>query len=50
MGAQILKAVLTQALLFVSKDQFEQYALLILTILRRLSVSYNVSTLVNLFK
>ncbi|KIJ51451.1 hypothetical protein M422DRAFT_157838 [Sphaerobolus stellatus SS14] len=32
MGAQILKAVLTQALLFVSKDQFEQYALIILRI------------------
>ncbi|GJJ08375.1 hypothetical protein Clacol_002589 [Clathrus columnatus] len=31
MGAQILKAVLTQALLFVSKDQFERYALVILT-------------------
>ncbi|KAF8519543.1 mitochondrial carrier [Gautieria morchelliformis] len=35
MGAQILKAVLSQALLFMSKDQFEHYALVILTLWRR---------------
>jgi len=31
MGPQILKAVLTQAILFVSKDQIELYSLLLLT-------------------
>lgn len=36
MGAQILKAVLTQALLFVSKDQFEHYAIIILRIWNRM--------------
>ncbi|KAF8525946.1 mitochondrial carrier domain-containing protein [Hysterangium stoloniferum] len=35
MNAQILKAVLTQALLFMSKDQFEHYALIILTLWKR---------------
>ena len=35
MGAQIIKAVLSQALLFMSKDQFEHYALVILTLWRR---------------
>ena len=35
MGAQIVKAVLSQALLFMSKDQFEHYALVILTLWRR---------------
>ena len=30
MGAQITKAVLSQALLFMSKDQFEQYTLAIM--------------------
>ncbi|THH08596.1 hypothetical protein EW145_g2595 [Phellinidium pouzarii] len=37
MGAQITKAVLSQALLFVSKDQFEQYALMIMLMSRKLS-------------
>ncbi|PVF93358.1 mitochondrial carrier [Serendipita vermifera] len=37
MSAQILKAVLAQALLFVSKDQFEQYALLIMLAWQRLA-------------
>lgn len=36
MGAQITKAVLCQALLFVSKDQFEQYALMIMSAHRKL--------------
>ena len=36
MGAQITKAVLSQALLFMSKDQFEQYALLIMIMQRKL--------------
>ncbi|EJD50802.1 mitochondrial carrier [Auricularia subglabra TFB-10046 SS5] len=38
MSAQITKAVLSQALLFVSKDQFELYALRILAMWARLSV------------
>jgi len=38
MGAQITKAVLSQALLFMLKDQFEQYALAIMIIFRRFSL------------
>jgi adenine nucleotide transporter 17 len=30
MGAQITKAVLSQGVLFMSKDQFEQWALVIM--------------------
>ncbi|TDL25820.1 mitochondrial carrier [Rickenella mellea] len=37
MGAQITKAVLSQALLFMSKDQFEQYALTIMIVYHRLT-------------
>ncbi|KAH8117994.1 adenine nucleotide transporter [Phellopilus nigrolimitatus] len=37
MGAQITKAVLSQALLFMSKDLFEQYALMIMLMHRRLA-------------
>ncbi|KAJ1307265.1 hypothetical protein OPQ81_001378 [Rhizoctonia solani] len=36
MGAQITKAVLAQALLFMLKDQFERYALLIMVFIRKL--------------
>lgn len=36
MSAQITKAVLSQALLFMSKDQFEHYALVIMLLLYRL--------------
>ncbi|EIW71118.1 hypothetical protein TREMEDRAFT_67578 [Tremella mesenterica DSM 1558] len=36
LGAQILKAVLCQGILFVSKDQFEVYAIMILALLSRL--------------
>ena len=36
MGAQITKAVLSQALLFMSKDQFEIYALFIMNFFYRL--------------
>ncbi|KAH9944831.1 adenine nucleotide transporter [Amylocystis lapponica] len=36
MGAQITKAVLSQALLFVSKDQFEHWALAIMVLLYQL--------------
>ena len=36
MSAQLIKAVLTQALLFMSKDQFEHYALAIMVMLYRL--------------
>jgi len=36
MTAQIIKAVLSQALLFMSKDQFEQYALVIMATHQRL--------------
>ena len=36
MGAQILKAVLAQAFLFMSKDQFEHYALVIMIVWQRL--------------
>ncbi|KAL5526547.1 hypothetical protein ACEPAF_8271 [Sanghuangporus sanghuang] len=37
MSAQIIKAVLSQALLFMSKDQFEQYALVILSARQKLA-------------
>jgi len=33
MGAQIVKAVISQALLFMSKDQFEHWSLAIMTML-----------------
>jgi adenine nucleotide transporter 17 len=33
MGAQIIKAVLSQALLFMSKDQFEHWSLAIMATL-----------------
>ncbi|KAG8736590.1 ADP/ATP carrier protein [Ceratobasidium sp. 428] len=36
MGAQITKAVLSQALLFMLKDQFERYALMIMLFIRKL--------------
>jgi solute carrier family 25 (peroxisomal adenine nucleotide transporter), member 17 len=36
MSAQITKAVLSQALLFMSKDFFEQYALAIMLVLYKL--------------
>jgi len=36
MGAQVIKAVLSQALLFMSKDQFEQYALILMIVWGRL--------------
>ncbi|KAG9099608.1 ADP/ATP carrier protein [Ceratobasidium sp. 370] len=36
MGAQITKAVLSQALLFMLKDQFERYALIIMFFIRKL--------------
>ncbi|KAI0833626.1 adenine nucleotide transporter [Trametes gibbosa] len=36
MGAQLIKAVITQALLFMSKDQFEHWALAIMVLLYRL--------------
>jgi len=39
MGAQILKAVLSQGVLFMSKEQFEQYALAIMVLYYRLGVS-----------
>ncbi|TFK49930.1 mitochondrial carrier [Heliocybe sulcata] len=39
MSAQITKAVLSQALLFMSKDQFEQWALAIMVFLYRLTSS-----------
>ena len=39
MGAQITKAVLSQALLFVSKDQFEAYALMIMAFYAKLTSS-----------
>jgi len=39
MQAQIIKAVLSQALLFMSKDQFEHWALVIIVIFSRLSRS-----------
>jgi len=35
MGAQITKAVLSQALLFMLKDQFERYALVIMLLIRK---------------
>ncbi|KDQ13549.1 hypothetical protein BOTBODRAFT_33558 [Botryobasidium botryosum FD-172 SS1] len=37
MSAQIMKAVLSQALLFMLKDQFERYALLLMILYRRLT-------------
>ena len=36
MSAQLIKAVITQALLFMSKDQFEHWALGIMVLLYRL--------------
>ena len=39
MGAQILKAVLSQGVLFMSKEQFEQYALAIVVLCYSLSAS-----------
>jgi adenine nucleotide transporter 17 len=39
MSAQIIKAVLSQALLFMSKDQFETYALIIMAFFAKLSKS-----------
>jgi adenine nucleotide transporter 17 len=39
MGAQITKAVLSQALLFMLKDQFERYALVIMLFIRKLRSS-----------
>ncbi len=39
MGAQILKAVLSQGVLFMSKEQFEQYALAIMVLCYRLRAS-----------
>jgi adenine nucleotide transporter 17 len=39
MGAQILKAVLSQGVLFMSKEQFEQYALAIVVLCYRFSAS-----------
>lgn len=38
MSAQLIKAVLTQALLFMSKEQFEQYALAIMMMQARLRI------------
>lgn len=37
MSAQITKAVLSQALLFMLKDQFERYALLLIILYRRIT-------------
>ncbi|KAG8829205.1 ADP/ATP carrier protein [Serendipita sp. 399] len=39
MSAQIIKAVLAQAFLFMSKDQFERYALAIMIVWHRLSTA-----------
>ncbi|KAI0303665.1 mitochondrial carrier [Multifurca ochricompacta] len=39
MGAQIIKAVLSQGVLFMSKEQFEKYALAIMVLYYRFSVS-----------
>ena len=36
MSAQLIKAVITQALLFMSKDQFEHWALAIMVVMYRL--------------
>jgi solute carrier family 25 (peroxisomal adenine nucleotide transporter), member 17 len=36
MGAQLLKAVLSQSLLFLSKDQFEHWALRIIFYIQQL--------------
>lgn len=36
MGAQLVKAVLTQALLFMSKDQFEHFTLTLMALFYRL--------------
>ncbi|QRV89567.1 mitochondrial carrier protein [Ceratobasidium sp. AG-Ba] len=40
MGAQITKAVLSQALLFMLKDQFERYALLIMIFIRKFRAAH----------
>ncbi|KAI9463280.1 adenine nucleotide transporter [Lactarius psammicola] len=40
MGAQILKAVLSQGVLFMSKEQFEGYALAIMVLCHRLSTRH----------
>jgi hypothetical protein len=37
MSAQITKAVLSQALLFMSKEQFEQWAIAIIVLFAKLS-------------
>jgi hypothetical protein len=39
MSAQITKAVLSQALLFMSKDQFEHWAVAIMVLFARFSQS-----------
>lgn len=39
MSAQIIKAVLSQALLFMLKDQFERYALVIMLLVRKFRAS-----------
>jgi hypothetical protein len=39
MGAQILKAVLSQGVLFMSKDQFERWAVLVIAALYRVNFS-----------
>jgi solute carrier family 25 (peroxisomal adenine nucleotide transporter), member 17 len=39
MGAQILKAVLSQGVLFMSKDQFERWAILVIAALYRIKRS-----------
>jgi adenine nucleotide transporter 17 len=39
MGAQVLKAVLSQGVLFMSKDQFERWALVLMATLYRLQRS-----------
>jgi len=43
MQAQITKAVLSQALLFMSKEQFEHWALGIMIIFAKLSAEHRVS-------
>ncbi|OXB35033.1 hypothetical protein LQV05_001062 [Cryptococcus neoformans] len=44
LGAQILKAVLCQGILFVSKDQFESYAWLLIVFFARLRTRFLVKT------
>lgn len=39
MSAQIIKAVLSQALLFVSKEQFERWALTLMLLFAKLRAS-----------